>query len=685
MATADRTITAENTRSNKWTAILSRFASLSLSWLIILLVLRLLEWLWNGFSHQFPGESLVFFLSILAADLVFFCKVNLVLLIIFIPLAWWRLKAATLTFRIIAVLATIIYLMLIQYFNSTLVPLGADLYGYSWNEIKLTVGASGKLNIWTVLLMLILIGGIVLALIWTSRKIQPGRVSTFVVCLLIVTSAFLALTSAFTPHLFSNEYENNLAANKLDYFLDASYTHFFPEQQETDIYADSYIGDYGDNSGNATIASFNYIDEKEYPFLHADSTEDVLSPFLNKSASAPNIVILLVEGLGRAFTNEGAYLGNFTPFVDSLSQHSLYWENCLSGGGRTFAVLPTVLGSLPFGKNGFNELGNNMPQQLSLMSLAKKNGYHTSFYYCGDASFDNMNIFLKKQNIDQIKDKNTFPAGYTQLPSTNGFTWGYGDKELFRYFYADQGQQNSSKPSLQVLLTVATHSPFLINEQVQYNQRVEQRMNELQLTDAQKSERRQYLPQFASILYADDALQGFFAKAKEQPGYNNTIFIITGDHRMPEIPMITKIDRYHVPLIIYSPMLQRTARFQSVSTHFDIGPSLLAYLKNTYALHAPSMQSWMGSGLDTARGFRNIHAIPLMQTKTDLIDFVMGPYHINGQDVFRLNNSLNEERVTDAPIIESMKGAFGKFQQKNQQFIQGAKLIPDTLFNAWKP
>lgn len=683
MATADTAITAEITRPNKLSAIFSQFASLSLSWLIVLLVLRLLEWLLNGFSHQFPGESLVFFGSVLSADLVFFCKVNLLLLIIFIPFAWWRLKAATIMFRIVAVLATIIYLMLIQYFNSTLVPLGADLYGYSWNEIKLTVGASGKLNIWTILLMLLLIGGIILALIFISKKIRPGRTFSFAACLLILVTAFFSFSSAFSPHLFNNEYENNLAANKLDYFLDASYAHFFPEEQETDIYADSYIGDYGDNSEKSNIASFNYIDEKAYPFLHADSTEDVLSSFLNKSASPPNIVILLVEGLGRAFTNEGAYLGNFTPFVDSLSQHSLYWENCLSGGGRTFAVLPTVLGSLPFGKNGFNELGNNMPKQLSLMSLAKKNGYRTSFYYCGDASFDNMDIFLRKQNVDQIKDKKTFPAGYTQLPANNGFSWGYGDKELFHYFYADQPQQNS-KPSLQVLLTVATHSPFLINDQAQYNQRVEQRMNELQLTDAQKSERRQYLPQFASILYADDALQGFFAKAKEQPGYNNTVFIITGDHRMPEIPMITKIDRYHVPLIIYSPMLQRTARFQSVSTHFDIGPTLLAYLKNTYAIQAPSMQSWMGSGLDTARNFRNIHAIPLMQTKTDLIDFVMGQYHLNGQDVYRLNNTLNEERVTDGPVIESMKGAFGKFQQKNQQFIQGAKLIPDTLFNAWK-
>ncbi|NML20119.1 LTA synthase family protein [Pseudoflavitalea sp. G-6-1-2] len=683
METVDTTSAGTGTTSEKITVILRRFASLALGWLIVLVALRLLEWLWNGFSHQFPEEPVLFLFNALLTDFIFFCKLNFLLLLLFLVISFASRRAAAITYLVLAVLFTLGYLALIQYFNSTLVPLGADLYGYSWKEIKLTVGASGKLNFLTLLLMVIAIAAIITALIWLTKKIRPGKVASFMLTLLVVVTSLFAFSAGFTPHVFQNEYSNNLSYNKLDYFLGASYNHFYPEELETDIYADSYIGDYGENTGTGTIASFNYTDEKDYPFLHGDSTEDVLSPFLNKSATPPNIVILLVEGLGRAFTNQGAYLGNFTPFIDSLSQHSLYWENFLSGGGRTFAVLPTVLGSLPFGKNGFNELGEKMPPQLSLMSLLKKNGYNTGFYYCGDASFDNMDIFLKHQNADRIRDKSTFPAGYTQLPASNGFSWGYGDKELFRFLYADQ--QSTSQPTLQVLLTVATHSPFLINEQEKYNQAVEKRMDELKLTGDQKAERRQYKAQFASILYADDALKQFFAKAKEQPGYSNTIFLITGDHRMPEIPMSTKIDRYHVPLILYSPMLQRTAKFQSLSTHFDIGPTLLAYLKNSYALKLPSLQSWMGSGLDTARSFRNIHAIPLMQTKTDLIDFVMGPFHLNGSDVFRINNTLNEDRITDPAIIESMRGAFGKFQQKNQRFIQGAKLIPDTLFKTWKP
>ena len=40
--------------------------------------------------------------------------------------------------------------------------------------------------------------------------------------------------------------------------------------------------------------------------------------------------------------------------------------------------------------------------------------------------------------------------------------------------------------------------------------------------------------------------------------YENTIFIITGDHSMPELGLwqISEIERYHVPLIIFSPLLK---------------------------------------------------------------------------------------------------------------------------------
>jgi uncharacterized sulfatase len=391
----------------------------------------------------------------------------------------------------------------------------------------------------------------------------------------------------------------------------------------------------------------------------------------------------LVEGLGRAFTNEGAYLGNFTPFIDSLSNHSLYWSNFLSEGGRTFAVLPSLLGSLPFAKNGFLELGEQMPAHLSLLSLLKFNGYHTSFYYGGDAHFDNMDVFLRKNKIDELNDQKSFPTGYTKLPATNGFTWGYNDKELFRHYFATR--TDNTKPQLSVILTVATHDPFVINEEDKYLQRFEQRMTTLGFDEAKKSKYRNYQKQYASILYLDDAMRNFFAAYKKRSDFANTIFLITGDHRMPEIPMNTKIDRFHVPLIIYSPLLKRTSQMASISTHFDISPSLLAYLKHNFKVKGPSLVSWMGQGLDTTVAFQNLHQYPFIQTKTDMIDFVMDDYHINNNVLFKIQPDMNETAINDDDKLSQLQGAFEAFKKRNTQLINGAKIIPDTIIKKYNP
>ncbi|MET0463918.1 MAG: LTA synthase family protein [Chitinophagaceae bacterium] len=661
---------------------LAVFVSLFLSWTVLLLLMRIAEWLLNGFVHEFPASGLRFIALALLTDLLFLGSTGLLLLALFLAISIASIQAARIVFFIIALLLTFGYFALLQYFNSTTVLLGADLYGYSLQDIQQTVGASGGLNWKTITLIILLIAGVVGVFYFLGKRIRPGYKNALIAAAVIAATGIVAFAISPLKYSFKKEYDSNLAENKLDFFLRSSRAHFFPVPFETDIYSDAYIGDYGDAGGAETV-SFNYPDEANYPFLRQDSSADVLSPFMKPATATPDIVMIIIEGMGRAFSNEGAYLGSFTPFLDSLSQHSLYWENFLSGGGRTFAVLPTVIGSLPFEKNGFNENRENMPPHLSLASILKKNGYQTAFFYAGDASFDNMDIFMQKQSIDLIRDRKTFPAGYSQMPANNGFSWGYGDKELYRYFL----EQNVAtvRPSLQVILTVATHSPFLINDQPYYEQQAKQRMETLRLSSAQQEEHNKYIKQYSTIMYADDALRNFIKEFSKKPRYNNTIFIITGDHRMPEIPMASKIDRYHVPLLIYSPLLQRTARFQSISSHFDIAPSVIGYLKKNYGLNAPPLSTWVSSGLDTARSFRNIHATPLMQTKTDLIDFVMGNYHLNGNDLFRLNSSLGEEKIEDDMVKEGLFSAFNRFRQKNDQLQQQGKLVPDSLMKNYHP
>jgi len=53
-------------------------------------------------------------------------------------------------------------------------------------------------------------------------------------------------------------------------------------------------------------------------------SKDVLSPFFTIHKKKPNIVVLVVEGLGAEFIGDNNYSG-FTPYLDSLISKSLYW------------------------------------------------------------------------------------------------------------------------------------------------------------------------------------------------------------------------------------------------------------------------------------------------------------------------------------------------------------------------
>ena len=666
------------------TALLKSYLPLVLILALLMMGTRSFEFIANSMSHGIPDTFFKVLPIALAIDLLFWAIAIIVIFPIYLLLFIIHKKTAKIFFIILSLVLLLIQISLSQYFITTLLPLGADLWGYSIADIKQTVGAAGGLPILLMVAIIALIAISISVFIWIPKKIKLSAFDGYVFVLFLLVLFLTPIAKKISKWQPGQEFSNNLVLNKSQYFLNASFQHFFPSSNQSDIYAENYMGGFINSNADHTMAAIKYADEKNFPFLHiTDSTSDVLSPYLNKSNRAPNIVIILVEGLGRAFTNSGAYLGNFTPNVDSLASKSLYWENFLSEGGRTFAALPSVLSSLPFAKNGFNELGGNMPKHFSLMNLLQQNGYRTSFYYGGDARFDNMSLFLSKNAVNAIMDESSFPAGVIKMPQTNGFSWGYGDQELFQHYL--KTNTDSTKPNLSVILTVSTHSPFKINEQEKYLQRFEARMTELNFSESMKTQYRFYNYQYASILYTDEKIGDFIRAYQSRPDFKNTVFLITGDHRMPEIPMSSKIDRYHVPLIIYSPLLKRTAKFAAVSTHFDITPSLVAWLKHSYQLQLPDTVSWMGTGLDTSRSFRNIHAYPMMQTKTDIIDFVQGEWLINANVLYRINNKMELTLEDNPSKANELKAGFERFKSKNDQFLSNLKLLPDSLLLHYLP
>ena len=91
----------------------------------------------------------------------------------------------------------------------------------------------------------------------------------------------------------------------------------------------------------------------------------------------------------------------------------------------------------------------------------------------------------------------------------------------------------------------------------------------------------------------------------------------------------------------------------------------------------------MGDGLDTIRSFRNIHSYPLIQTKTDINDYILGNYHLNGQSLFEMNQNMEEATIQDDDIQNRIQNLFNTFKRKSKSITVDKEIIPDSIYQKY--
>ena len=577
---------------------------------------------------------------------------GLVIGILFFPLYlvlkyfknWLGISVIKILFAIIV----LIQLALTVYSLTTHINLGADLLGYSWSDMFTTVTASLSLS-FIFILPFIIVPIIFFGLIWLFR-IQGHKINMKVL--------FLLLTLIGGLHFIIASSSKPNQQNKLNFLL-------------SDIIR---------SKKDKTLAFDGvYSFKKEFPLEQAsENTKDVLAPFFNINKEKPNVVFIIMEGLGRDFTDNGEFKG-FTPYLDSLTSKSLYWENFVSNAGRTFGALPSIMGSLPFGENGFMEL-NPLPKHNSLISILKSNGYATN-YYCGDdVAFDRKSNFLEYNGIDKIIDINKFGPDYVKTKeNSGGFSWGYPDAEIYRKTLTELS--DNKQPRLDIIMTLTNHEPFEFPAKKDYLGKVDQILNTKSYFE--KNKWSEYKDIFASLLYTDNSLENFMKAYSKRADYANTIFVITGDHRLIPVPQKDNISRFHVPLYIFSPMLKKTAKFKSISSHSDITPSLVSFLTNNYKLNKVDKTAWLGKGLDTVRQFRNIHNIPLMRYKGSINDYIYKEYYYSDGVLFKIDENFNITETSN-DMMETINGSFNDFKKLNA-YLTTKNKISNVANNFTKP
>lgn len=635
------------------------------------------------------GLELIHFFTILSGavfDLLLVCRMCIYGLVPFLVLHRFFPKTTRGIVVGLIVLYVVVNALLAEYYCNLTMPLDHVILVYTPEELKTTVFSSASLSLAQVFWFVLQVGEpLTIVWLWLRRKRQWSPLVCWItvgVCLL--TAVFVRYPRMIRKEsLYPAHYDFCLAVNQPSYSY-VKITDFIKESRQQAM-SDAENEELLEltTAYHALHPEFEY-DQPGYPFYRKANDPDVLGPFFNTTSDGlpPNVVVIIVEGLGRRLTGVTRPQLSFTPFVDSLAAEGLFWPNCLSTSERTFGVLPSVFASAPHGRYGFATKLSPMPRHHSLLLDMEQNGYTTSFYYGGDLSFDRNDFFMKTNHVDylfmpQVTVEDS--AQYSLLAENN--RWGLDDAELFRSAIAHQRNDAAlHRPFLDIYQTLTTHEPFVVDGIEAYEEQV-LRMLE-QTPGVSDNERANILRApniYGCFLYTDQSIRELFTYYASRPDFENTIFIITGDHRMaPALTGLT-LRKYNVPLVVYSPLLKRHKTMNAVVSHLDITPSLNAYLHANYDYAIPDHCHWLGTSFDTTATFQNTRKLAFMLNNRDVVDYASGLEYITSGKIVGLDSLLMGLACNDERRRKDMETELETFDLLSRYVVQNDRLLPGDM------
>lgn len=589
------------------------------------------------------------------------------------------------TSRIICIILISLYciisLLLNEYFCNTTMPLDQVIFAYSSEEIKGIISASTSFGFIPIICFVLpAIAIIALAFVWKKVKIN------FIVTTICIVISIIASVSTNYSEIIRKEkfYENHrkfcLAINQPSYTIVkiTDYIRISREWATSD-------GNMTEETRNAALKYQALFPEKEftapdYPLFHKNNYEDVLGNLMSKTSDGnpPNFVFIIIESLGQRLTGVEHETISFTPYIDSLKQCGLYWSNCLSASERTFGVLPAIFASAPYGEHGFIQIWEPIPNHNSLLKDMKSNGYTLSYYYGGVHKFDRYDIFLKQNNVDYIYTPQMTNIDSATYKILNDFhRWGIDDEELVRHAIEHRDTNPPQLPYTDIYMTLSTHEPFIFNDIDTYRQKVEAILkSHHDMPAKEKSKIQNNLDIFACFAYTDDCVRKLIDYYKTLPEYENTIFVITGDHRMGMIPLGVSLYSFNVPLIIYSPLIKSPRSMKAVVAHDDITPTLNAYLSKNYKYKTSNFCHWLGTTLDTTKQYRCNKKIALMLNNREVVDYLNGDYYISRGETYMVEEDFDFTLIKNDAIHDKYTEQLDNFNIISQYVVKANRLKP---------
>ena len=400
------------------------------------------------------------------------------------------------------------------------------------------------------------------------------------------------------------------------------------------------------NTPFSLIRTYSVQDLKRKNYFKDSELEkytNIVKQYKRKNIDKKNVVVIILESMSTeyyGFYNKDLkdYSG-YTPFLDSLIDHSYTSYNSFGNGTKSIDAIPSILASIPATEFHFS-LSKYCTNKIDgIGSILNKEGYQTSFFHGapnGSMGFESMNKLLGIKNyfgMDNYNNNSDFDG-----------VWGIWDDKFFNYF-ADE-LNNMKEPFFSSIFSCSSHHPYKTPKEFK-----------------NKFKKGKH-PMHECVQYTDHSLKLFFNKIKNEAWFKNTLFVITADHTNIsfEKEYRSPIGIFRVPIIFYDPSnINLNQKSEKIIQQIDIMPSILSYLdynKPFISLGNNIFNDENGFAINYNNGFqmiideRVVIYNELEEKITKIFDFT--------NDISLKQNIINN--------IESIK--IEEYKNKIQSFIQ---------------
>lgn len=287
-----------------------------------------------------------------------------------------------------------------------------------------------------------------------------------------------------------------------------------------------------------------------------------------------NVVLIILESFSGY---KSSILGNKlnpSPYIKSLADNGWVFPNFFSAHPGTARGVYSLITSIP--DVALVDTGSRNFKAINHRSyIADFEGFQPFYFIGGSTSWANIRGIIQK-SIPNVK---IYEEGDYQKPRTDA--WGLSDRNFMlegARILSEFKNKNPQTPFFAIMQTAANHRPYTIpNDQPDF----EVKNIGIDLLNENGFDSNE---EYNAFRLMDHAVGKFIEESQKKTWFENTIFVLCGDHGIPhkiyaKLPhwlQRQELSAINTPLIIYSPKWFSPRRLDNLGQQADLLPTLLS-------------------------------------------------------------------------------------------------------------